>query len=123
MEPIPKARARTVVRNGKVYSFTPRATELAQWELQQSIPEELRGAFPKHTPVRLKIGFYFPRPGSIPKKRRLPTTRPDLDNYLKLVQDALNKIVYDDDAQITTVYMGKRYGSPPRIEIVVEVDE
>lgn len=42
-----------------------------------------------------------------------PTGRPDCDNQLKLASDALNGIVWKDDAQLVDVTIVKRYGREP----------
>lgn len=49
----------------------------------------------------------------------LPTSRPDGDNYLKLVQDALNGVVYKDDAQIVDSRVIKRYSDRPALRIEI----
>ena len=48
-----------------------------------------------------------------------PTGKPDASNILKAAEDACNKIVYHDDAQIVQAYAVKRYGAVPGLEIVV----
>lgn len=45
------------------------------------------------------------------------TSRPDFDNLIKLVADAMNAVVYGDDAQIARASIAKRYGSPERTEV------
>lgn len=125
MEPIAKARARTVVHGGKVQSYTPTSTKAAEWAI--------RGAFMKATegrpfyieaePVMLSVTFYLRRPKSLPKRKQIPTTRPDIDNLYKLVADALNAYAYYDDSQISTAIIQKRYGNPPRVGIEVMEDE
>jgi Holliday junction resolvase RusA-like endonuclease len=63
-------------------------------------------------PIRLTVTAWLPMPVSIPKKRQkgaLPSKRPDLDNYIKQVEDALNGYAYKDDAQIVTIIARKRY--------------
>ena len=39
----------------------------------------------------------------------MPYRKPDLDNFLKLLLDALNGLVFADDAQITTMIVKKRW--------------
>lgn len=46
-----------------------------------------------------------------------PTSRPDGDNYLKLVQDALNGIAYRDDSQIIDSHVIKRYSAEPALRV------
>ena len=42
--------------------------------------------------------------------------KPDVDNIAKAVLDALNGIAYDDDKQITSLVIDKKYGEP-RIDV------
>lgn len=42
-----------------------------------------------------------------------PTGKPDLDNTAKMVCDALNKLVWQDDSQIVAMQMSKLYGTEP----------
>jgi Holliday junction resolvase RusA-like endonuclease len=44
-----------------------------------------------------------------------PTKRPDIDNYEKSVLDAMNGVVYNDDAQIVILRHIKRYSRNPRV--------
>ena len=83
--------------------------------------------FPKGTYVDMRVIAYLPIPKSKSKKARQlmiegkirPTVKPDCDNILKLVADALNGIAYDDDKQIVTMSVMKRYGDTPHTEIYI----
>jgi hypothetical protein len=44
-----------------------------------------------------------------------PTSRPDVDNYLKAILDAINTIVVADDAQIVEVYAKKKFSVAPKM--------
>jgi len=48
-----------------------------------------------------------------------PTKRPDVDNILKTVMDALEKLAYKNDSQIVRVVMDKDYSERPRLEITI----
>lgn len=48
-----------------------------------------------------------------------PTKKPDIDNIIKIIADALNGVAYADDKQIVYVQAGKHYGVDPRIEVEV----
>lgn len=85
-EPIAKARPR-VTRNG---TFTPKATVAAE----ARIATACRSFFPRLQPDdteawRLSITFC--------RYERLPR---DLDNLVKLVQDALQGVIWADDSQV-----------------------
>lgn len=45
-----------------------------------------------------------------------PISRPDCDNYAKVI-DALNGIVWHDDAQVVSLTIDKFYSSRPRLEL------
>lgn len=102
-------------RFGKGRTFTDPKTVAAEaeirWLLQKENPPKFEG------PVGIIVRFYLKRPKSAPKDRELPCTRPDVDNYLKLVLDAANGILFDDDAQVVLATVEKIYGDPERIEL------
>jgi Holliday junction resolvase RusA-like endonuclease len=50
-------------------------------------------------------------------QRVWPTKKPDADNILKLVADALNGLAYVDDKNIVTAHAHKVYSDRPRLEI------
>lgn len=58
-----------------------------------------------------------------PKKSKLPFPKPDVDNYVKGVMDAMNEIVFVDDWQVKRVECEKAWapeGDPGRIHILIE---
>jgi Holliday junction resolvase RusA-like endonuclease len=122
MEPLPKARARTVRIGGKTMSFTPKKTADAESYIRAQIAES-KVFFQSGIPLRIKMAFIISRPPSIAKKRLFPVTRPDIDNYCKLVLDACNRFLWADDSQIVILEAAKAYGQPPRIEIEIEAIE
>lgn len=75
-------------------------------------------------PIQLAIALYYPWPASASKAdkaKTLPkTTRPDADNLVKTIQDALGSFgLFSDDSQITHLEISK-YNSPePRIRLVI----
>jgi Holliday junction resolvase RusA-like endonuclease len=48
------------------------------------------------------------------------TGKPDADNILKAVCDALNGIVWHDDSQVAFARVLKQYGEEARLEIDIE---
>lgn len=84
---------------------------------------------PMEGPLFLEATFYLVRPKSKIRKRPpdpypFPDGRPDCDNYLKMVMDGCNGILYKDDAQIVTVIAEKRWAQDnrPRTEIRLEAE-
>jgi Holliday junction resolvase RusA-like endonuclease len=72
-------------------------------------------------PLKITARFFVPRPKR-PKSVR-PITRPDLDNYLKGVLDALNEMIWQDDSQIVALDAEKFYVMDdigPRVTLLVE---
>ena len=123
--PIGKARPRhRQLKDGRIIDYLPEPTLTTQGMIQVHIRNTVmrQGSFPQGIPLKMAATFYRPRPKSAPKKLLKPVTKPDWDNYGKLVSDALNKFVYHDDSQITTAVIKKRYGNPPRIELALEED-
>lgn len=76
--------------------------------------------------LRLSVVFYFPYLKSHSKKFResgiqYKVTKPDIDNLLKPVKDALTGIVYADDNQIVEYGLVRKvYSDSGRIDIIVE---
>ena len=78
-------------------------------------------------PCCLSINAYFEIPKSKSKKFReaalmeleRPTKKPDADNIVKAIQDALNGLTYKDDAYIVHLACQKFYSDNPRVEVFV----
>jgi Holliday junction resolvase RusA-like endonuclease len=48
------------------------------------------------------------------------TKKPDADNCIKSILDALNNIAFDDDGQVADIKAWKLYSDNPRAEIILE---
>lgn len=79
--------------------------------------------------IKAKIVAYYKIPKSYSKKRiqnireglEYPCKKPDSDNIAKIVLDSLNKIAYNDDAQVVELKVLKRWTEDmERIEIELE---
>ncbi len=76
--------------------------------------------------LQMTFLVFMPIPASWSAKKRkqavkgliFPTVKPDWDNAGKIT-DALNKVVWLDDAQIVTATVHKRYSDRPRVEISI----
>ena len=120
IEPVGKARPRMARRGNKVITYTPQKTAHAENIIRDHVMAQQHQFFGKDIPLVLVATFYRPRPKHLPKRFIFPTTRPDWDNYGKLLADSLEAFVYANDSQITTALIQKRFGSPPRIELIIE---
>ena len=96
--------------------------------IQSYFEEEFGANFPMiQGEITMFIKAYRPIPKSMPKAMSLlyeaevlkPLGRPDVDNFIKLIQDALNGIIYRDDAQITKIVSEKYLSFTPRTEIIM----
>ena len=119
--PVAKGRARTTVIGGHVRQYTPKKTTNSEAMIKALIRTEVLklGNFEAGVPLRVDATFYREKPKSAPRRVTMPVSKPDLDNYLKLLLDALNKYIFPDDNQIVSVNMKKRFGNPPRIEVMI----
>lgn len=71
-------------------------------------------------PISLKLVFTLQPPKSLPKtKVSYAIKKPDADKLVRNVQDALTKVIYRDDAQVVEMWVVKRYGGIPRVEVTV----
>lgn len=121
-----KARPRMNTRTGRAY--TPTNTKLYEYSLRQWFIREYPNFIPIETRVKVTIIAYFGIPKSTSKKKEAemlqgnisPTKKPDADNIIKIVLDAMNKFAFKDDTQVTKLEIEKKYDNTPRIYIKVE---
>jgi Holliday junction resolvase RusA-like endonuclease len=108
--PSPKARARTT-KTG--HTFTPKPTQLAEGKVLECYLAANPDAESLEGPVSVYVGIFFAIPASWSRKKReearYHTGRPDADNILKLVTDALNGVAFADDSQVCDIRVTKRY--------------
>jgi Holliday junction resolvase RusA-like endonuclease len=122
-KPVGKARARVTAHG----TYTPPATRSAGMWIAHCACQQV-GKIRLTGPLRVRIAIGIAPPASWPSGRRdlaiggdiRPTSRPDLDNYCKLILDALNNIIWLDDAQIVEMTARKFYAEPPLTEIEIE---
>ena len=119
----PQGKARPVVT--KHGAFTPKKTVAYENLVKMAFVEKYPAHVPLEGAVRVHIYASFQPPKSASKKKLRqmlahlikPLVKPDLDNIAKGVCDALNGIAWNDDKQITDLYVGKRYDENPRVEV------
>lgn len=121
-----KARPRMNTRTGKAY--TPTNTKNYEHFLRQWFIREYPNFTTIETRVKVTIIAYFGIPKSTSKKKEAemlaniisPTKKPDADNIIKIVLDAMNKFAFKDDTQVTKLEIEKKYSRTPKIYIKIE---
>lgn len=120
-EPCAKQRPRVC----KWGTYTPAKTVAYETLIKElfiiSKQQKIEGA------LFLMLHAYIGIPKSDSKKIRamkisgeiMPTKKPDIDNLIKILGDALNGLAYDDDAQIVKIIAVKRYSENPRLTVYI----
>lgn len=116
-------------RRGAGFTFTPAkmgsdqamVRQLAVLAMRKGCKTKLVG------PLKLVVQTYRQPPASWSLKKRAAarwiTSKPDFDNTLKLIADALNRVAYDDDAQIAWGTHLKRYNLVQPECVRIELEE
>ena len=125
-EPVAQGRARSRVVNTKggnsfVSHYDPKKSRNYKEFIQHQILIQGKPDKLIDEPIAMSCTFHRLRPKSKPKKVIWPTTKPDLDNYLKSVKDALNGLVIRDDSIVVGYKdIWKVYTlDSPRVEIIL----
>ena len=120
---IPKQRPR--FSHG--HAYTPKKTMDYERKVKDCyLMEYPTGLAFKDEPIELILNVYFQIPKSVSKKKRedllvyhYPTKRPDADNLLKSVADALNGVCFTDDCQIVHAVVNKIWSEKSAAEITI----
>lgn len=121
----PKAKKRP-----KVYRWSTVNPSKSDEKLVVRAFSQLDGKPPKplNGQIRVQVKFFKSPPKNTPKWQLplmeqgtiRPAKSPDLDNYVKLILDALNGVMWEDDRYIVEMHSGKFYTLvQPRIELIV----
>ena len=90
----------------------------------QNAPKELITG-----PIQLFVDVYRPTPKALqtkPKQALIeagelrPTSKPDVDNYVKGVKDGLHKVIWHDDSQVVELTVRKFYSLSPRVVVCIK---
>ena len=129
-QPVPKGRARAFIRKGHIGHYTPEKTVNFENLVRFAGYEAMKGQKPFENAIELTVRAWMTIPASWSLKKRTaaemghirPTSRPDLDNICKLINDGLNGIVWKDDSQVVELIASKDYcGSPCVVVSVREI--
>lgn len=110
-----KQRARTVRANGVTRSFTPKKTVDFERAIRDAWINGVGISMAGFTgPVLVNITYRRELAKSNPKfwTGRDDTGKPDLDNVVKSVLDALNGVAFADDSQVVYIECGSDFRAP-----------
>lgn len=128
-EPKGKQRPRLCVIRGRSIVYTPKQTTEYEQKIRASYKRLTSEKFPRGTPLEIEITALFSIPKKFNKEQRqkalngeiFPIKKPDGDNIIKIILDALNNTAYFDDSQVCGINFVKIYGETP--QIIIEIKE
>ena len=123
-----KGKARPRVNTYTCKAYTPENTKDYEMLIKQYFKLKYPRFVPLENRVAVKIVAQFKIPKTVTKKDKAlieegflsPTKKPDIDNIVKIVLDALNKMAFKDDNQITKLCVEKVYSEEEKVSIVIE---
>ena len=121
-----KGRPRINTNTGITY--TPTTTKDYETLIQQYFLIKYPRYRPIENRIKVEIVAYIGIPKSTPKKSIesmldgtiSPTKKPDIDNIVKAILDALNKFAYNDDNLVCKIDVEKKYSLEEKVYIKVE---
>ena len=128
-----KARARTFYysRIGKMQSITPESTksyeDLLRWSYVSAGGKYLGSTV--YLKVEISARYEIPKTWSKKKREQAlngyikPKVKPDCDNVIKVILDALNTIAYYDDTQVISVTCRKKYAEEGTVFVKIELED
>lgn len=128
-QPVGKGRPRIGKVGAHARMFTPAKTVNYESTVALFAAQAMAGRALLTGPVNLQMRVDFPIPASWSMKKQraaeagqiLPTVKPDSDNIVKAVCDAINGVVWVDDVQVVDLTLKKRYSMQPGV--AVRIDE
>ncbi|BAU27610.1 Holliday junction resolvase RusA-like endonuclease [Aneurinibacillus soli] len=129
-EPVAQGRPRATMIAGKARMYDPSKSRGYKEYVKLAAADHAPAAL-LEGPLVLTVNVYRSIPKSYSNKKKTqaeageirPTSKPDVDNYVKGIKDALNKVIWKDDSQVVSITAGKFYSQKPRIEVKVQVLE
>jgi len=125
-ESVAQDRSRATTINGQVRMYDPKKSiefkDYVKLVASEHHPEQLLEG-----PLYLEVIIFKPTLKSFSKKKKTaaergeirPTTKPDVDNYVKSIKDACNKVIWKGDSQIVDLHFLEFYSENPRVEVSV----
>ena len=122
----PRPQERPAFNTKTRRAYTRPKSRAAAKDIADFVKSQITGA-PLEGALRVDIEILLPVPKSWPEKKRIaalacqiwPTSRPDRTNISKLLEDALNGILWRDDSQIVQGDTIKRYAEQTGYRLIV----
>ena len=115
-KPRGKQRPRLCSVGGRNIVYTPKQTIEYEKLIKASYIASSKVFFERNISIEINILAYFFHKSLI----EFAINKPDADNIIKIVLDALNKVAFYDDAQVSKICFEKRYSKMPRLEITIQ---
>jgi Holliday junction resolvase RusA-like endonuclease len=128
-EPQGKGRARIGRVGAHARMFTPAKTMAYEGLVAHIAAQAMNGRPPLTEACAVEMTITHNVPASWSKKKSAsalagdiyPTKKPDVDNVIKAIFDAMNNVVWKDDTQAVEVVCKKKYGEVPGVSISLRV--
>lgn len=125
--PVGKGRPKFARRGNFVSTYTPEKTASYENLVKVKAQEAMTGIPVFAGAVVVEIALFVTPPASWSQKKQrealagkiFPTSKPDVDNVIKGIFDAMNEIVWKDDKQAVDLVVRKRYCTSARAEVEV----
>ena len=120
--PVPQARARVARSSGNVYYTGEQvaARDALSYLIYNAMTEQGLEPWKAGIPLVLTVAFGVPHSNKSLWGRPKPTAS-DIDNYLKMLLDAMQGELFQNDGQVYKILAEKRYAEHPGyIDITVE---
>lgn len=125
--PVGKGRPKFARRGAFVSAYTPEKTANYENLVKVVAAQAMAGRQIIEGNVSVSLAIQVQVPDSWSKKKRAealsgaiaPTSKPDLDNIIKGIFDAMNGVVFKDDKQVSFVTALKIYSQTPCVHVCV----
>ncbi|ADE12159.1 RusA family crossover junction endodeoxyribonuclease [Sideroxydans lithotrophicus] len=125
--PVGKGRPKFARRGKFVTTYTPEKTASYENLVKLAAAKAMDGRQPIDGAAQVSIWLWVTPPASWSQKKQrqalaheiFPTTKPDMDNVVKGIFDAMNEIVWQDDKQVIDLSCYKRYSETARAEVKI----
>lgn len=113
-------------RGGFARAYVPKEHPIHAYRQSIAVAAKEAGLKPTDAEMLVACKFVFARPKSHSNKSGLKEDAPrfpkcDCDNLAKGVLDALNGIAFDDDSQVTQLFITKAYGVTAYTEVLIDI--